>query len=194
MKPGGKAKAKKSKARPSVPLRERLSKRTGLLIGARFVGISLAGFLFLNIPTPVSESISEWLVDITQSISFFLMSLARLPVSLEGSTIRLPNESLIITLECTAIYLMILFAALILAYPATWRSRGIGLLFGVPAIFVMNAIRLLIVGVISYFFPSLFEFVHDYVWQVLFVIMVFMLWLIWMEKVVGLEGKTALRS
>lgn len=193
MKPGGKSRPKKSKAWPSRQPKGGTDAR-GLLIGVRFAAIALAGFLFLNIPTAASEAVSSWLVSLTQSVSFFLMSLVHLPVAIEGSTIRLPNESLIITLECTAVYLVILFAALILAYPATWRSKRMGLLIGIPAIFVMNAIRLLVVGVVSYLFPSLFELVHDYVWQVLFVIMVFLLWLVWMEKVVALERKATLRS
>jgi hypothetical protein len=40
-------------------------------------------------------------------------------------------------------------------------------------------------------FPKYAEFVHDYVWQVAFLIVIAVMWLLWIEMVVRHENKAA---
>ena len=85
--------------------------------------------------------------------------------------------------NCNAIYEMGLYSAAVLAYPASARSRTMGILFGVVVLYVVNLIRVLSLIYIGYLMPGSFEAAHVYVWQVLFLVVVGALWFSWIGRV-----------
>jgi archaeosortase B (VPXXXP-CTERM-specific) len=155
-----------------------------------FLLLSVALNLIFRIPGPLLKQ-AWYLVVATTRASAWLMSALGLEPSVSANSIALTNQTLLINLECTAIYLMILFGAFVLVYPAKWPRRAIGLLLGIPAIFGANVLRLLLVAYVVEFKPKYFEFFHDYTWQVAFIVFVVVLWLMWIEKVVGYERKAS---
>ncbi len=91
----------------------------------------------------------------------------------------------IVVSECGAIEIMAIFIAAVLAFPATWASRLIGLAIGVPLMYLVNIFRLFCLAIIGALDPSRkwFTFAHEYVWQAVFIIFVVAVWMAWVEYV-----------
>ena len=125
----------------------------------------------------------------TGAIHLFGMAASR-----ENTIIRLTNCVWLVKTECTAITIMIIFASFVLVYQASMKAKGIGLLAGIPFIFAANIARLLIMAGIDKFTPAYSVYFHDYLWQAAFIIMVVFMWVVWAEKVVKRERKTAVAA
>jgi exosortase/archaeosortase family protein len=113
-----------------------------------------------------------------------LLRLCRIPVERSGTTMLLASGGMDVVSECSAVYVLILFAAAVMAFPTTWRARGRGLLIGLPCLFVVNLLRLVSLGVVIRFRASLLPLFHEYLWQVLFIFVVAGLYLFWIERIV----------
>jgi archaeosortase B (VPXXXP-CTERM-specific) len=112
----------------------------------------------------------------------------------DNTIIRLTNAVWKVNTECTAITIMIIFASFVIVYQTSLKAKSIGLLAGLPFIFAANITRLLIMAFIDKSAPAYSRYFHDYLWQVAFIIMVVFMWIVWTEKVVKRETKTAVAS
>lgn len=81
--------------------------------------------------------------------------------------------------ECTAVVLFGIFAAALLAYPASWRHRAIGLILGAPALVILNLVRLVLLAWLGVHYPQIFDQVHVIWWQVFNVLVVALGWFAW---------------
>ena len=126
----------------------------------------------------------------TSYILTFLIGLSGLPVRMMSNTLYLKNSVWIVTTECTAIYIMLIFASFVLVYPASRNSKGLALAAGIPFIFAANILRLLAMAWIDQYKPQYTDYFHNYVWQIAFIVMVVFMWLLWIEKAVSREIKT----
>jgi exosortase H (IPTLxxWG-CTERM-specific) len=104
-----------------------------------------------------------------------------------GTTVTIRTTNMEIISECSAIYVAILFMAGVLAFPTTWRARLRGLAFGLPCIFAINVLRLVSLGLVIQHRAALLPLFHEYLWQVLFVLVVAVLYLLWIERFVPRE-------
>jgi len=96
--------------------------------------------------------------------------------------------------ECSAIPLFILFSAFVLAYPSDFGSKMIGLIFGLPALFLVNAFRLFFLSLIHLYYPGIFDYAHTYLCQTVILIMIFVACLVWLEFVVKVRVKDTASS
>jgi exosortase/archaeosortase family protein len=76
------------------------------------------------------------------------------------------TASVVVTMECSGADVMALAAGVIMAYPASWRRRVGGVALVLPALLLLNIVR---VGTLSRVAasPSLFNALHLYVWPAL---------------------------
>lgn len=88
--------------------------------------------------------------------------------------------------ECGAIEVMAIFFAAVIAFPTLWRRRLIGLLVGLPIMYLVNILRLTCLAVIGALDSSRewFDFSHHYAWQAIYIVFVVAVWLCWVEIVV----------
>lgn len=115
-------------------------------------------------------------------VSIFGMktTLMREIVSLDGFSVR-------IIPECTGLFEMVIFAACVLAYPASGRARVIGFVFGFLSIYFFNLVRIGGLLLVGRYTPDLFEFFHIYFWQITLVAIIVGNWLLWLNLVVRRE-------
>jgi exosortase/archaeosortase family protein len=73
------------------------------------------------------------------------------------------SASVVVTAECSGADVMALAAGVIMAYPASWRRRLGGVALVLPALLLLNIVR---IGTLSRVAasPALFEALHLYVW------------------------------
>jgi exosortase/archaeosortase family protein len=98
------------------------------------------------------------------------------------------GEQLIVITECTGIYTKMIYFSIIGAYPARIREKLVGLLIGIPAIHVLNLLRMVVVSLVLFHRRELFKFFHGYFWQIIFVIFMLLLVIFWMVKIVKPRG------
>lgn len=96
--------------------------------------------------------------------------------------------SFIVIPECGAIEIMAIFLAAVVAFPTSRKKKIFGLLGGLPLMYLVNIFRLSCLGIIGALDQSQkriwFNFAHEYVWQVIYIVFVVIVWLMWVEFVV----------
>jgi len=100
----------------------------------------------------------------------------------QGEDIVIATLTLNVNHECTGIFVCMLFASFVLAYPASWRARAIGLLVGIPLFFVVNVVRLATLARIVEVYPQAFFYLHEYVWQGILTVFVLVGAIGWAER------------
>ncbi|HXZ95393.1 MAG TPA: exosortase/archaeosortase family protein [Dehalococcoidia bacterium] len=159
----------------------------------------LVGFLFCS--SVILLDIVVWYLGRKEYLAFLdiflsyvmegLIRLSGLHVVRDSNQIFLTNSLWIVTTECTAIFIMLIYSSFIIVYPATRKAKGMAVIAGIPFIFSINCFRLLIMAWIDKIKPQYSEFFHNYLWQVVFIVMVVWMWLLWIDKVVNRETKTS---
>lgn len=94
--------------------------------------------------------------------------------------------------DCGALPSMSIFLAATIAFPTDLWRRLLGLLTGLPLLYVVNILRLTCLALIGAYSGSgqIFEFAHEYVWQAVYIIFVVIIWLMWVEFIVRPRKKT----
>lgn len=94
--------------------------------------------------------------------------------------------------DCGAIPSFSIFASAVLAFPVAFRKRLLGLGLGIPLLYAINLCRLATLALIGAIDDSpsdkWFTFVHEYLWQGIFVVFVVAVWMLWIEFIVRERG------
>lgn len=99
-----------------------------------------------------------------------------------GNLIVLSTRSLSIDPQCTAVTLLAVYAALVLAYPLRWRDRLIALAVGAIVLQLANVGRLVGVAWASELLADKrFYIVHDYLFEFGMVFLVLLMWVVWLS-------------
>ncbi|MBJ6802492.1 archaeosortase/exosortase family protein [Geomonas propionica] len=169
--------AKDNSSRPFPPLL-----KTCLCFGGYMVLLHIV--LWLAVPVwKGTDPLREFT---TQTTSLFLNQL-HIQNTVTGYSISLKNDTWLVTQECTAVNVLILFASFVLAYTASPRSKILALAAGIPFIVAANLTRLVTLGLLTDVFPNSAHFFHDFVWETVFVLLVIAMWLTWIKTVVMRE-------
>lgn len=92
---------------------------------------------------------------------------------------------------CNAISVMILFAAFIVAFSTTFKKTSLYILAGVVIIYILNVIRIGLLGIGLYYYPQYGEFLHDIFFPLFIYGVVFILWVAWVIKFSGNAQKVS---
>jgi exosortase/archaeosortase family protein len=94
--------------------------------------------------------------------------------------------SFVVIPDCGAVQSMAIFMSAILAFPARWWKRLVGILVGLPILYWVNAFRLAFLAVIGALDHGgkWFKFTHEYIWQGIYIVFVVALWMAWVEFLV----------
>ncbi len=154
--------------------------RTLLTFGALFVFFCAAFYAITRLTPSTFAPLNNY----TAAALGFLLHALGMPPTLEGVIVSAGGFSVKIIDECSAIFVFILFISFVLAYPTSLKNKAIGLIFGIPSLFVVNTLRLTVVFFAGLWRPDLFEYVHAYLWQTIMIILVFISCLAWLHYVV----------
>ena len=78
---------------------------------------------------------------------------------------------------------MLVLLAGILAYPAPWKLKLVGLGVGVLAIQLLNLVRLVSLFYLGQWDIKWFEWAHLYLWQVLIMLDALVVWMLWIRAI-----------
>ena len=82
---------------------------------------------------------------------------------------------------CNGVEACIVLFAAVLAFPATWRHKLIGLTVGLLAVQALNIVRVISLFYLGQWNTQVFNFAHEYLWQALIMLDVLIVWLLWVR-------------
>ena len=132
------------------------------------------------------------LITATAAMEYALLVPFTDQAKLAGTTVKFGSFSVMIIGECTGLFEIAIYASCVLAFPTSWRNKGLGLLFGIPMIYGFNVLRILCLLLVGHYAYSSFEFFHLYFWQGTLILMITSVWMLWIYMVVRNEGNSSL--
>ena len=150
------------------------SLRFVIVFGACFV----VGFALLA--TPPLHAADERFSRILVRISGWLVMLCGGHASVEDDVLRSAGGFGVAMKDgCNGINVMILLWSAMLAFPASWSSRGLGLLAGSLVLQVLNMIRFISLFYLGQYSMSWFDFAHGYLWESMLILDTMVLFGLW---------------
>ena len=115
--------------------------------------------------------------------SWIVMHLPGLDVTVVNNTIYISNKGYInINQSCSGLKQYIQFFMLIALYPGPWKKKLWFIPMGLLAIYLTNVLRIVGLVIVLKLSPNSFHFAHDNVFRPLFYVVIFFLWVLWVEK------------
>lgn len=104
-------------------------------------------------------------------------------VAVNGSVIQGKGFGINIYYGCDAEDVIMLFVAAVVAFPAAWRAKLLGVVAGTALIVLFNLARIVSLFYIGVWAPSIFDTAHFVVWQVTGIVFATALYVLWIERV-----------
>ena len=142
----------------------------------------LAGSFMVVALQPVNDHVIEPFTAGIAKVSGAVLDGIGQNVRMEGTVIRNPEFAVNIRNGCNGVETMLIFGAAVLAFPAPWRARGIGLALGILAIQGINLVRVVALFLTGVYFPSWFDSSHTVIWQSVVVASGVLLWIFWAQR------------
>ncbi len=164
----------------SVPRRKDpvSSRRRSVGFLVRFV-VLLVVFYLIVASRPVNDAVIVPFTAGIASVSAELLNALGEHAEVAGTEIRSSSFGVNIENGCNGVETALLFGAAVLAFPASWSRRLLGLLAGFVAIQILNLVRVITLFWIGLHRPALFSSSHTVIWQsvvVLFGVLLFLFW------------------
>lgn len=124
----------------------------------------------------------------TQGVVFVtskVLNLTGLQCTYQGSIISLPTIALDIKFGCNGLEAVMIYSVAVIAFPAGWKKKAIGIIGGFVVLQVINIIRITALAYTGIHFKGLFEYIHIYVAQGLMIAVslgIFFLYLSYVQK------------
>jgi exosortase H (IPTLxxWG-CTERM-specific) len=177
---------KKDRSRPTpapapeaVPFWRRNRRELTFLI--LFLVLLAGGFTLISVNWVNDHVVEPFTAGIAR-VSGAVLNLLGQDVTMQGTVIRSPRFSVNIRNGCNGVEAMLIFLAAVLAFPASWRSRLIGLALGILAIQIVNLIRVVALFLTGVYFPRLFASSHTVIWQTIVILFGVLLWIFWANR------------
>lgn len=103
-----------------------------------------------------------------------------IPAEISDTIIHIEASTLEVSIECTGIQATAIFCAAVLAFPCSWRARGIGVIVGIAGVALLNLARISILALTAAYREDWFDSLHGLLMQGFLLLFVAPLWLVWM--------------
>ncbi|MDA3879570.1 MAG: exosortase/archaeosortase family protein [Prolixibacteraceae bacterium] len=157
------------------------------------LGKSFALWIVLVVIVAWDYTNKQWFsmlfVDFTTYLSYALAKAMFIPAKVLGAgtgivtTIEVTYRSIVISgypmiveLECSAYHAYLAMISLVVFSKWTNKQKLISGSFLFVALAVINSLRIVMLGVIGRKLPQVFDFMHDYLWNILLVVIIWGLW------------------
>ena len=123
-------------------------------------------------------------------ISTWIVTLFDGNVVATGKVMRSNANGFAVSIEagCNGVEATLVLLAAILAFPAPWTHKAVGLVIGILAVQLLNILRVISLFYLGQWNYEVFEWAHLYVWQALIMLDVLVVWLIWVRRVPRTDG------
>ena len=147
--------------------------------------VMLAVLFTAELTPPVQRLVVVPWTEALVSLSAGLTTLFDSRVVASGRILQSTTNGFAVSVEagCNGIEAAIILIAAMLAFPAPWKHRAIGILAGLAAVQLLNLVRVVTLFYLGQVSPRAFEWAHLYLWQALIMLDVVVVWLVWIRAV-----------
>ncbi|MGE0641675.1 MAG: exosortase H [Thermoanaerobaculia bacterium] len=153
--------------------------------------VLLGGSFTLIAWNPVNDHVIEPFTGTIAKVSGKALNLLGQGTKMQGTIIRSPQFAVNIRNGCNGVEAMLIYFAAVLAFPAPWKSRLFGVVFGFFAIQLVNLIRVVALFLTGVYFPKLFDSSHTVIWQTIVILSGVLLWILWANRFAGRREPTS---
>lgn len=161
------------------PAWRRYRRELGFLI---FFVLILGASFSLIAWNPVNDRVIEPFTGAIARAGGAALNLIGQHTTMDGTIIRSSRFAVNIRNGCNGVEAMLIYFAAVLAFPATWRSRFLGVACGFVAIQLVNLIRVVALFLTGVYLPRLFDSSHTVIWQTLVILSGVLLWILWANR------------
>ena len=170
---------------------DKAKKEAFALFKRQFIPLLIAVLLWIIVNAIIHlpalrDQVQQFFVQFTISSVIVFGKILFIPVtSPVFPNLTISGYTMQVIMECTAYNFYIFVFFLSLLSPVNWKQRLLSLLIFMLAVFIVNSLRFFTLGFAGSHYPELFHSIHDYLWNILFGFLVFLIWL-WRYRVTGL--------
>lgn len=123
-----------------------------------------------------------WTEALAKTAAFLLTSFDSSVIA-QGKMLATVKGNFGVTIEagCNGVEALIILVAAMLAFPAPWLHRIVGILIGSVTVQALNLVRVISLFYIGQWNFTVFEWMHLYVWQALIMLDVLLVWVLWIR-------------
>lgn len=158
-------KAKKVQIRPD----EKQKRKDGISVWRFAVTyLALMGLFFLLIGLKPVQNVIDLNGLYTKGVVILtskILEVLTIPSTYQGSVINLPSIALDVRFGCNGLEAVMIYSVAVIAFPASWKDKLMGILGGFLVIQVINILRISSLAYSAIHFKDLFEYIHIYIAQ-----------------------------
>jgi exosortase H (IPTLxxWG-CTERM-specific) len=148
----------------------------------RFAALLLLGFLLI-VPPVVQTRVLGPFTESLAAASAVLLDLVGHEVTLAGTTLFSTTFAVDVRNGCNGVEAALILIAAILATPAPWKAKLIGVVGGFVALQAINLVRISSLYLLGYYNRELFDLFHSALWQVLIILVAVGIFVYWSVKI-----------
>jgi exosortase H (IPTLxxWG-CTERM-specific) len=142
--------------------------------------LSILGVLFTVVALrQVNDALIDPYTATIARMSGFVLRLFGEEAVVNGCVVSSPRFAVTIYNGCNGLVTSLILVAGILAFPAHWSAKLIGIAGGLFAIQLINLVRIVSLFYIGVFLPEHFNDAHIFIWQSLVILAGVSLWIAW---------------
>lgn len=136
---------------------------------------------------PIGKTMSnahEFMASLVFSQSAWIIDhLLRIPFTANERTFHFVNDGFItINQSCSGLKPILQFILLMLIFPGPWKHKAWFIPMGIVIVHLTNLFRISGLAVVTITIPEYWHFAHDYVFRPFFYVVIFFLWVWWVER------------
>lgn len=137
----------------------------------------------LDVLNPVQQHVILPFTSAIADFSAWLMRLFDTQVVSERNIIRHGSggPGIEIVAGCNGVEAILILVSAILAFPAPWKHKFVGIALGFLAIQALNLVRIVSLFYLHQCHSAWFEWFHLYLWQALIILDALIVWLVWVR-------------
>lgn len=189
----GKSKKKESETKPAAKKRRLALPPTLKFVLSFLLSLAVLGLAYSHLTAKYHDNLL-WLMDATATACGFVLSVFSNGAHYSGKYVSYNGFSVEIIDECTGLLEMVIYLAAVVAFSASIRKKLIGIVAGVPAIYLFNVLRIIVLLIAGSMSKRVFDFMHLYFWQATLILMIATVWVGWLYLVVYREKKPVVVS
>ena len=152
----------------------------------RFVAVFLVCLLVLfalELWQPVQDAVIMPFTAGIAHVSVWIMQLFDHNVVARGNDIldARTGGGIEIVAGCNGVEAVLILVSAILAFPAPWKNKLIGMVLGFLAIQTLNLVRIISLYYLQRWSMAWFDWFHLYLWQALIILDALVFWLVWLR-------------
>jgi exosortase H (IPTLxxWG-CTERM-specific) len=148
---------------------------------ARYVVVLSVAFVGFGLK-PVNDRIVNPYTTFVAREAMVVMNLFGEGASVRDQTLASPRFSVLVHNGCNGLEAILILVCGVLAFPAGWRARVVGIVLGFLAVQVFNVVRIIALFYTGIYRPSWFGVSHVFIWQSLAILLGVVLWLLWVQR------------